>query len=139
MAIRLQDSVEARFLEEVCANYPGRGQNTEARALFICIQTAFTKNGVEKWDESIMVHPEMIAHLAACTWVALDYDPEVRIPWDDGAHDYILTRTLRYFMSTLREAIEEGQVSEVRGDVMHGCFTIPRWYYNQCKSESRTR
>jgi hypothetical protein len=135
MAIRLFDPVEERFLKEIYACYPVSRTNSEARALFMCIQSAFTSNGQKRWGESIMVHPELISHLAACAWVALEYDEQMTIPWDDGAHDYILTRALRYFMSTLRKAIEDGRTSQIEDRMMYGCFTIPRWYFDRCREE----
>ena len=128
MHIHIHDETERRFLAEISKNFQRGNNNHEAAALFDAIQQAFTMDS----HDSVVIHPEMVSHLAACSWVALDYDAHDRIPWDRGDHDYVLTRTLRYFLITLRRAIQEGRAKSRGGKTLHGCFTIPPWFVDEC-------
>ena len=72
------DEDDLRFMEWLMREIStdtARGPNGEARALFNTIQLAYTDNPPEVEDYTpIPVAPFLVANLAACAWVALDYD-----------------------------------------------------------------
>lgn len=126
----VEEKTEQRLLSDICENFTySKGVNKEAAALFDAVQQAYEFNSYDL----VLVHPKLMESIAACSWVALTYNADDKIPWDNSPHDFILTRTLRFFVSTLRNAILEGRVEYRRNEVFHGCYSIPLWFVEECK------
>lgn len=132
--MKISDPVEARFLKHVVEREAGLKPlprpNLEVRALFDAIQAAFTSTTNKRFtDYRWVTDPEMVAMLAACAWVALEYNREQEIPLDSSDHDYIGLRLLRYFMYTLAAGVRAGATwRDGEGKTHFGCFRLPDWF-----------
>lgn len=98
--------------------------NAEAKALFNAVQEAFTGT-----KEIIPVPSDLIAMMAACSWVALEYDKEQEIPLAAGNHDYILLRAADEFVKFLVIAVRQNYTWEPKDTkaIYCGGFEIPQW------------
>lgn len=135
------DESEARFLEHILDKYRSRRgdqPNYDVHAILNAIQCAFTKNWKERWGSTIPVSPDLLMNLAACAWVALDYNKDERINWS-GLHDSVLSKSLRWFMVTIRQAIVENRTVQIDGKTMHGCFEVPQWFAEKCQEDEHER
>lgn len=128
----ITSEMEERFLDDIVGNHVTRSPLNDAKEVFLSVQRAFTPSK-ERWSDSVIVHPKMIANLAACAANGASFDSSDPYAEQRYELDYILKRTTRYFMATLREAIQEGRVHQSQdGTWLHGCFTIPQWFYDFC-------
>lgn len=98
--------------------------NAAASALFDHIQAAYVENYAGK---AATPDGEIIQFLAACSWVALEYDQNQEIPWDESTHDYILTVLLREFARVLEQDIRSGNWAKgYGGGTIVGCYSVPK-------------
>lgn len=126
MALRSLDVEEERFLRHIMQHFGGRGSNHEAVALFNAIQSSFDD---AKMGKGVTISIYLITNLAACAWVALGYDSDQRIPWDEGDHDHILAKTLRGFMWTIGGKVRNREYrTERNGAVYVESFPVPDWF-----------
>src|SRR3989338_8162265 len=97
----MMDSTEKmwEYLEKYRVDAP---PNWKARALFIAIQQATT--GTVTTPSTAVVNVSLIAHLAACAWVSLEYESKQVIPWNQ--HDGVLERAMTDFIQYLVIAIQ---------------------------------
>ena len=130
---RFMDYIVSRHRDEDYSR--SFGLNREAKALFSAIQEAFI--GVVNDRGLVVVHKDLVSHLAACASVALNYNKDQSIPWDESDHDYIIRHVLRGFVATLVNAINASQVRQRRdGEMYFGCFPIPDWFIAWAQSWS---
>lgn len=133
MTIDLQklEDKERTFFEYLKYQYPHEGPNNEAASLFRSIQ-AVGISGVGGLNFAVPIG--LLADLAACAWVSLEYNEDQNIPWEKGDHDYIILKTFRGFVAMISEAIASGKIEKREGKdkkyVMMGGFYLPLWAYD---------
>jgi hypothetical protein len=126
--LEIHDPRERRFLDDLVAWYgnPTVRQNHEAYALFEAMQRAFC---AANHTEGPVGDPYLVAHLAACAWVALEYDRGAWIPWDSERRDFVICRALRGLMKTVATAIRQGSVrADEAGEYSLQACQIPAWF-----------
>ncbi len=122
-----------RFYEELTAGSEVLGTNGAARQIFQYIQMAFTPT-MRPSPVSREVHRDLVANLAACADVILDYDSPTEIPLRGSMHSDVLGRVVEGFICTLARAIQKGEVKSVGGVTRFNCFTIPPWFVEWVKT-----
>jgi hypothetical protein len=131
----LHDEVEKKMFDHIRTQSLGKsGPNSEASMLFLAIQQLF--DGLEG---EVIVSAYLVHNLAACAWVALEYDHNQRIPWDRNDHDYIILRAFRGLLRTLGDAIRGGRTKERDKKTYYGNILIPEWYVDYVQQHARNR
>ena len=127
MSLQVQlDSEELRFWEYLVDMYQKKGQNQNIETIFAAIQDAFDGSNM---GEPVTVDPYLIHNLAACASATLMYDKNENMPLDTGMHDYILVRTLRGFISSLRMNLDNGNLKKNNdGSFYSNAFDLPQWF-----------
>ena len=138
--LQLSEERDRRFMQAILAVYPpsNYAKNPEAQALFFAIQHAFLADYSRK--EVSLIRAELVSNLAACAWVAMEYDADQVIPWDTSTRDFVILRTLRDFMYTVAQCVRNNEVTvHDDGKTWLNGFLIPEWFIQEVREEERER
>lgn len=89
--------------QHITANRDANAKNARARALFSAIQAATTVP--PGFPAEATVNFELVTCLAACAYIALQYDKDDEIPLSEDAHERILDDLMAGFVHYLTIAV----------------------------------